>query len=62
MRILKTFLTLLLVSISVLAVFGISWWTAPPEKLAAGALGAQVILGLTILGSGAGVWRLWTPE
>lgn len=61
MNIIRGLISLLLVAITVLAGFGIAWWNSPPEKLASYTTGGKAILGVLIVASLVGLWRLWTP-
>jgi len=59
MLLVKTLISALILWICVLAAYGIAWWGSPPEKLASYETGGKVILVVLIVGSLAGLVRLW---
>jgi hypothetical protein len=59
MLLVKSLITLMLVWISALSVFGFAWWGHPPEKLASYQDGGRVILVLLVAGCVVGLVRLW---
>jgi|GEM_PF-4974707 len=61
MLIVRSLISLLIVTIVVLSGFGLVWWNEPPAQLAHYENGGKVILGLLILASLVGLGRLWTP-
>lgn len=62
MTLVRTLISLLLVAVAVLSVFGIVWWSNPPEKLAGYETGGQVILAVLVACAAFGLWCLWAPE
>lgn len=61
MNAIRLFISALIVALVVVAVLGIVWWQAPPEKLLAYELGGKVILGALACTGLVGLWQLWTP-
>lgn len=61
MNIIRSLISLLIVALIVVSVYGIGWWSAPPDKLANYAMGGRVILGAMVLVGVLGLFRLWMP-
>lgn len=61
MNIIRSLISLLVLSIVVLAGFGIVWWNDPPEKLVGYTGGGQAILAILMVLSLIGLVRLWLP-
>lgn len=61
MNIIRSLISLLIVALIVISLFGIAWWQSPPEKLASYTRGGQVILGALATAGAFGLWRLWAP-
>jgi hypothetical protein len=61
MNAIRLFISALILTLVVVAVLGIVWWQAPPEKLLAYEIGGKVILGVLAFSGLLGLWQLWTP-
>lgn len=61
MNLIRSSISLLLVSIVVLSGLGILWWNHPPEALRASAGGGRLVLGVLIAAALAGLGFLWRP-
>lgn len=61
MNLIRSSISLLLVSVVVLGGLGIVWWNSPPAALQGSANGGRLILGVLIVSSLVGLKVLWTP-
>lgn len=61
MNVIRSLITVLILTLVVLSALGIVWWGDPPEKLSGYADGGRVILTILIAAGLFGVWRLWAP-
>lgn len=60
MNIVRTLLTLLIVTLVVIATLGVFWWDNPPAPIANYQTGGKVILAVLALTGFFGIWKLWT--
>ncbi len=61
MNLIRSLITVLIVALVVIAVLGISWWEAPPDKLAHYTSAGKFILGILAACGAASLWFLWRP-
>ncbi len=61
MNIIRSLISVLILTLIVISVLGFVWWQDPPEKLAGYSLGGQAILAVLVLSGSVGLWRLWSP-
>ncbi|MCA9002559.1 MAG: hypothetical protein KDB61_11585 [Planctomycetes bacterium] len=60
MNYIRSFITLLIVTLIVIAAYGVLWWENPPTPIANYQNGANVILSALVGAGIIGIWQLWT--
>ena len=60
MNYVRSFISLLIVALVVIAVYGVFWWENPPAPIASYGMGARVILAALVASGLFGLWQLWT--
>jgi len=60
MNYIRSFITVLIVALVVISIYGVLWWENPPAPIADYQLGAKVILAALVTSGIFGIWQLWT--